>query len=131
MALLNLLWPHILTIEKIDEVVTEKSAGYYALGYAPDGLFVVRYVGRSDNDVNDRLKKWVEKTKLESWKLWSGKGKKYTHFVFGYAASAKEAFEQECRNYHHFGGSEKLDNEKHPERPYLANWKCPECDIFD
>jgi hypothetical protein len=39
---------------------------------------------------------------------------RYTHFEFSYAASAEQAFERECCNYHDFGGSYGLDNERHP-----------------
>ena len=39
----------------------------------------------------------------------------------------KAAFEKECRNFHDFGGVEKLDNDIHPDRPDGAAWKCPVC----
>lgn len=119
MASLNMKGPYELTTEKIDEKVTKTSAGNYALGRLSDASFPFSYVGRSDDDVNKRLKAWV------------GKSTKYTHFKFSYATSPKAAFEKECKNYHDFGGSEKLDNDKHPERPYLSKWKCPECDIYN
>lgn len=119
MASLNMKGSYELTTERIDEVVTKTSAGNYALGYRSDGTFILCYVGRSDDDVKERLKSWV------------GKTKKYKGFMFSYATSPKAAFEKECKNYHDFGGSEKLDNEKHPERPYLSKWKCPECDIYN
>jgi hypothetical protein len=45
--------------------------------------------------------------------------------------SPKAAFEKECKNYHDFGGSEKLDNKQHPERPDGTNWECPVCDMYD
>ena len=38
----------------------------------------------------------------------------YTRFAYGYALSAEEAFEKECRNYHDFGGSGELDNQAPP-----------------
>jgi len=119
MPTLTMKGPYKLTTEKIDEVVTKTSAGNYALGCVSDSSFHFWYVGRSDDDVNKRLKAWV------------GKSARYTHFKFSYATSPKAAFEKECKNYHDFGGKEKLDNTKHPERPYLANWKCPICDIYD
>ncbi len=109
---------YTLTREKIDEVVTRTSAGNYALGQVRNSTFHVRYVGRSDSDVNDRLKKWVGKPR-------------YPRFKFSYATSAKAAFEKECRNYHDFGETAKLDNDQHPERPAGTNWECPVCDIFD
>jgi len=75
----------------------------------------VRYVGRSDTDVNSRLRSWV------------GKDSRYKQFKYSYATSSKEAFEKECKNYHDFGGSESLDNKDHPQRPEGTNWKCPVC----
>jgi hypothetical protein len=50
---------------------------------------------------------------------------RYTHFEFSYAASAQAAFEKECRNYHDFGGSSGLDNQRHPVAPEGAPWQCP------
>lgn len=118
MATLNMDGPFDYTSAKIDEVVTKKSAGNYALGHTNDeGTFIVKYVGRSDTDLNPELKNRLDR--------------KYKKFKFSYAASAKAAFEKECRNYHDFGGSESLDNAIHPARPAGKDWKCPVCPIFD
>ena len=106
-----------LTNDSIDAHVTRTSCGNYALGHDTPSQFTVSYVGRSDDDVNFRLKQWV------------GKKSSYTHFKFSYATSPKAAFEKECKNYHDFGGSEKLDNEKHPERADGTDWKCPVCGL--
>lgn len=38
-------------------------------------------------------------------------------FKFSYAASAKEAYAKELRNYNDFGGSANLDNEIEPAKP--------------
>ena len=119
MATLNMQGPYPLTKEKIDDVITKTSPGNYALGNSDEKSFYVHYVGRADDDLNGRLKWWV------------GKKDKYAEFKYSYAASAKAAFEKECQNFHDFGGSEKLDNEYHPDRPEGANWSCPVCDIFD
>ena len=119
MASLNMNGPSELMTQKIDEGVTRTSPGNYALGYVSDSTFYVRYVGRSDTDVNSRLKSWV------------GKSNRYKHFKYSYATSPKAAFEKECKNYHDFGESEELDNEQHPERPDGTNWKCPVCVRYD
>ena len=119
MASLNMEGPYTLTREKVDEEVTKTSLGNYALGYVDDDTFYVCYVGRSDDDVNKRLKSWV-----------GVKPSRYTHFEFSYATSPKVAFEKECKNYHDFGENKKLDNESHPQRPEGTNWKCPVCNIF-
>lgn len=114
MASLDMNGPYSLTVNEIDRRVTRTSPGNYGLGNTKDdGTFIIQYVGRSDNDVNSRLHDWT--------------GKKYKQFKYSSANSPKEAFEKECRNYHDFGGSEKLDNDIHPDRPNGTNWKCPVC----
>jgi hypothetical protein len=118
MALLNMNGPYALSGDEIDRQVTNMSPGNYGLGYTKeDGTFIVQYVGRSDEDVNKRLHDWV--------------GTKYKKFKYSYVGSSKLAFEKECRNYHDFGGNEKLDNETHPGRPKGTNWICSVCMIFD
>ncbi|HHN46955.1 MAG TPA: hypothetical protein ENN09_05890 [Planctomycetes bacterium] len=118
MASLNMQGPHDLTGEGVDKAVTRTSPGNYALGYMDDdGKFVVQYVGRSDSDINVRLHDWVEEG--------------YREFKFSYANSAKAAFEKECQNFHDFGGTSKLQNDVHPDRPSNTDWECPVCDIFD
>jgi len=113
MASLDMKGPFPLTENEIDRQVTRESPGNYGLGYKnDDDTFIVQYVGRSDVDVNNRLHDWVGH---------------YKQFKFSYAASSKEAFEKECRNYHDFGGSQKLENKVHPDRPNGTNLKCPVC----
>lgn len=118
MASLGMNGPYDLATAEVDMVVTKTSPGNYALGYVNDKkTFIVQYIGRSDSDVNGRLKAWV--------------GKKYKKFKYSYASSAKAAFEKECDNYHDFGESDELDNSSHPDRPDGSGWKCPRCTIFD
>jgi hypothetical protein len=118
MASLEMNGPYVFSSSEIDRVVTKTLPGNYGLGYKNDeGTFIVLYVGRSDSDVNQELK-----ARLDS---------RYQHFKYSYATSPKAAFEKECRNYHDFDGSEKLDNEKHPARPARTGWTCPVCNIFD
>ena len=118
MANLNMNGPYFFNKDKVDEVVTRTSAGNYALGYVNDeNAFIVQYVGRADIDVNTRLKQHI--------------GEPYKRFKFSYASSPKVAFEKECRNYHDFGESKKLNNKIHPDRPQNSSWKCPSCTIYD
>lgn len=102
--------------EAIDQQVTTTSAGNYALGYSFNDTFYVKYVGRADSNLNQRLKNWEGK---------------YDEFKFSYATSPKTAFDEECRNYHDFGGKDELDNDIHPDRPNNSSWKCPKCNVFD
>lgn len=119
MADTGLKGPYPLTNEKIDEIITKTSPGAYALDRENNsGTFIVNYVGRSDEDVNDRLKDWVDS--------------KYLRFKFDYFSSAKLSFEKECYIWHDFGGPNgKMDNEKHPQRLQGTNWQCPVCDVFE
>lgn len=117
MASLEMHGPFELSNQAVDSNITRTSAGNYALGRVDNGTFFVSYVGRSDSDVNNRLKQWV--------------GEKYQEFKFIYATSPKAAFEKECQNFHDFGGSESLDNDIHPDRPANTGWKCPICNTFD
>jgi hypothetical protein len=116
MATLEMNGPFKLTNEEVEKHITKKSPGNYALGKSSDDTFHISYVGRADVDLKDRLLKWVDK---------------YVDFKFSYATSPKDAFLKECKNYHDFGGKEKLKNQIHPDRPKDTDWKCPICDIFD
>ncbi len=109
--------PFSLNCETIDREVTCTKPGNYALGYLNDkGVFIVKYVGRADSDVNGRLKAHVTEG--------------YPLFKFKYATSPKAAYEKECKNFHDFGGDKgRLDNKIHPDLPNESkNWKCPICD---
>lgn len=61
MASLNMKGPYKLTTEEINEVVTRTPLSNHALEYVRDNTFYVCYVGRSDTDINERLKQWVGK----------------------------------------------------------------------
>ena len=116
-ALFNVIFKN--NEEGIKAAAAAKEAGIErttALGYVDNkGIFRVQYVGRSDTDVNDRIKDHL--------------GENYAAFKFSYATSPKAAFEKECQNYHDFGGSKKLKNNIHPDHPDNSpNWKCPVCE---
>ena len=118
MASLGMFGPYDFTSEKVDEIITKKSPGNYALGYISQktGKFIVRYVGRSDSDVNDRIKDHIDESD------------EYQSFKFSYATSPKDAYAKECENWHDFGGlNGELDNSYHPDKPNDTNWKCPKC----
>lgn len=112
MANTGLRGPFPLNKRSIDGNVASTSAGAYALGRVEDGTFYVSYVGRSDSDIGDRLHDHVGS---------------YSSFKFEYFATAKAAFEKECRLYHDF---DPPANKAHPARPSNTNWKCPVCSIF-
>lgn len=110
---------------KLNEIIIDyfvpKKSGVYVLGFALQSQFIPKYVGRSDNDLNQRLKKHLEKSN-------------YTHFKFLITNSLKETFDYECILYHELGVHVgKLDNKNHPDRPAGTYWNCPvsECNYFN
>lgn len=76
----------------------------------------VRYVGRADYDVSDRLKQWAR----------SGS---YRYFAYIYCASPIAAYRKECDLYHVFHGElGRLDNKNHPQKPSL-HVRCAICGL--
>jgi hypothetical protein len=105
--------PFALTEAVINQEVTKTSPGAYALDQSHEsGGFHITYVGRSDKDVNARLREHLGK---------------YKRFKFEYYETPKDAFEKECGLYHDFNPPAKIT---HPERPMQSGWKCPRCKQF-
>ena len=97
---------YILTALVIDSYV-HHSAGAYAIGTAISATELqIEYVGRSDFDVNQRLKDHAGK---------------YRHFQFLDAMSSLVAFEIECRLWHTF---RPRGNSVHPARPTGTRYNC-------
>jgi hypothetical protein len=120
MAATGLHGPGVLTEIGIDEIVKGVGPGAYVLGRNTPGTFYVDYVGRSDGDLNGRLKDWA--------------GSKYTHFKYGFYDTAEAAFLKECHLYHDWGGgTANLDNKVHPARPTNSKANCPiaDCDALE
>lgn len=112
MPQLNMQGPHNLETNTINNVVTPHSIGNYALGYTNDkGTFYVCYVGRSDTNLQERLRSWISNTTRPLFK-------------YSYAQSPLEAFNKECKNYHEFTPS---DNTIHPDKPNGTSHNCPIC----
>lgn len=128
-----------LTAEAIDEEITQRSPGNYALGYMDGGTFVVFFVGRSDSDVRSRLRDWVGAASQYEDYAPSGRASwgvhrrgtlplnapvlasvskidsSYSHFAYSYASSPEAAYAKEWRNYDDFGGDQRrLDNSTAP-----------------
>jgi hypothetical protein len=110
--------PHRLTPQKVAEVITKTSAGNFALGRVQENGFCVLYVGRSDDDVAKELCSWANQYPH------------YKAFMFSYASSPRAAFDKECEDFHDFGGTERLDNLGHPQRPDQTEWLCPRCNFY-
>jgi hypothetical protein len=141
---------HALSDEAVAGMVHAGAPGNFALGYFDGATFRVCYVGRSDSDLRSCLRAWVDapsqprRHRASPRALWqarsgplAGLGTRalgrtqvgvdtaYTHFAFCYARSATAAFEQECSDFHALGGSELLDNHRHPEPPTGSPCACP------
>ena len=138
MESLEMSGSYSLSREAIDQVMSRKSPGNYALGYMVDDTFDVFYVGRSDSDVKQRLHEWIDVPSRSETYASSGKAawdvrcgdvlplnapvlgrvgnvsSSYTRFAYSYARSAEDAYAKEWRNYDAFGGSRTLDNQREP-----------------
>jgi hypothetical protein len=103
--------------------------GNYQLGYIEDREFVVKYIGRSDNDLRAEIIQQGLTLKVDN-----NNDPIYTHFRFHHdAATDIDAFHYECEDYHEYGESEGLDNEIHPARPEETpqGLNCETCDGLD
>ena len=115
---LNMRGPFELTNESIDKNVKDSTHGNYALGKQNEkGGLTVLYVGRADNGLKRRLKEHVAES--------------YTHFKYSNCSTEREAFNEECRNWHEWGEDKKLDNKIHPRRPDGKTYPCRYCKEFD
>ncbi|MCR5532629.1 MAG: hypothetical protein K6F10_01985 [Paludibacteraceae bacterium] len=95
--------------------------GNYGFYKVIEGRYKVRYIGRSDSNLQDEIDQQRNKKK----------DKGYTHFKYATASSKTEAYEEECRNYHEFGENVGLDNEIHPRKPKdNGHYNCPEPSCF-
>ena len=117
MPTLDMKGPFKFDLDTIKKSVVSDLPGNYALGYLRNGLFVVRYVGRADDQpVRDRIIQHLNDGIEE-----------YKYFKFSYDANQTNRFYKECKNYHDFGGNKNLLNKAHPDVPDGTNLKCPYC----
>lgn len=106
----RLYGPLALTAERIGGHLMVKSPGIYALGLWDHGTFLIKQIGRSDEDLRAALQPHV--------------GGPYREFKFSYAVSPRDAFEKECRLFHELV---TLDDPTHPTAPKDTDVKCPGC----
>ena len=103
--------PYPLTDEEIQQHVSGYLAGAYALGYSVgEGVFSVRFVGRSAEDLRHKLQIHTPA--------------RHPEFVFTYCRSDEEAYERECELYHEF---HPRDNLVHPAAPLDSHLACKIC----
>ncbi|MPN52551.1 hypothetical protein SDC9_200213 [bioreactor metagenome] len=102
---------------QLDRVTVEKfvpsdSIGNYQL---LDGASRIRYVGRSDTDLQSRLLSHVEESPYRYFKYWT-------------TDSPKSAYYEECKQYHKYENYGWLLNKNHPDRPEnMPHLCCPIC----
>ena len=99
----------------IENLVQKNSKGVYILA---DLVRDYLYVGRSDENINERLKSHVgEKSRT--------KKREYKWFKFKLSSTIRSAFEDECRLYHEY---KPPDNINHPNKPKDTDYTCPVCE---
>lgn len=111
---IQLSGPFAFNPSTVDAVVNKTSPGVYLLGYTSGSTFWVERVGRSDSDLNARLKSAE----------YAGK---YIQFKALYYPTADAAYHAECELWHLYG---RNNNPNHPARPTGKNHKCNHCNIF-
>lgn len=109
--------PTVFLPERIRQVVEPGRPGVYALGDVEDGLFQVKYIGRSDRCVMTRL--------LTHNYLYA-----FSYFFVQYAKTPEEAFRLESRWWHTCWDTEiPLRNKIHPDAPANSGALCPYCEF--
>lgn len=109
---IQLSGPYTFNPQTVDQKIAHTYPGVYALGYTSIlGHFVTERVGRSDSDLNARLKSDEYKGK-------------YSQFMAAYVLTADEAYHAECELYHVHGGP---NNPNHPAVPWGKTLKCKHC----
>ncbi len=111
---IQLSGPFPFSPSSIDARVSKTSPGVYALGYTFNNMFYIERIGRSDVDLNARLKSDEYKGK-------------YSFFKGLYYPTADAAFHAECDLWHTYGGTK---NPLHPDRPKGKTHKCNHCNTF-
>jgi hypothetical protein len=107
--------PFALTPEDLTTRIPAKTKGAFVLITVHEGDPYVRYVGRSDDDLEKELQKWVGR---------------YDQYAFSVADDDVVAFLQECDAFHDYGGLVDLANVLHPSPP-LKDLFCTTCGFGD
>lgn len=100
--------------EIVSDAVPEKKGNYLFLREIR-GDFYVLYVGRSDGDLKGEILQQMKTFRADNC----------THFVYRLATTTRDAFENECKYYHEYGGKELLHNRNHPDEPEGHKYPCP------
>jgi hypothetical protein len=100
--------PYNLSEKEIDRLVGT-GLGVYTLGQLTkeDNLFHISYMGRSDDNLNTSLRKYIGR---------------YSQFEFCHYMTKKTAFEKECMLWHNLN---PRNNKTHPKAPNKTDFTCP------
>lgn len=102
---------HKFTEYNIKKYVDEFTIGNYRLGNKDVNENPI-YIGRSDTNLQSRLLQHLRDRN------------KYDFFSFKIASSKKDAYIQECKDFHNFYKS--IENKIHPDKPdKINNINCP------
>lgn len=118
------VYVHKFTPNWIKKVVADDiKKGNYRIGLLNNGSFNVCYVGRAtDQKLQDRL---LQHTNPNDDHYFD----EDYYFIFDAASTDDEAINQECIDYHSFGGDDNyLDNEYHPSLPDGKQCPWKSCD---
>lgn len=104
------------------QIPDEVKIGNYRIGIIEGDWFIVKYVGRAtDQLLVDRLLQHKNHTDDHYY------DDSY-YFFYSPANSDEDAINQECIDFHSFGGEETLDNKEHPALPNNTNCPWQGCD---
>lgn len=113
-----------LTEKSLRVIPVSIKTGNYRLGYVRDGIFHVRYIGRSTSDEQGLIRRLYNHVKDHERGLYPDE----THFQFMMTRLPICAYIQECQDFHVFGGENVLRNSIHPAKlKNLSNLRCPVC----
>lgn len=99
------------------QIPDEVKIGNYRIGIVEGDWFIVKYVGRAtDQSLEERLLQHKNHTDDHYY------DDSY-YFFYSSANSDEDAINQECIDFHSFGGEDVLDNKEHPALPNNTN--CP------
>jgi hypothetical protein len=96
----------------IDAKVTLQIPGVYLLGYKLNNVFQVQRVGRSDDNLNSRLKSSEYRGLFREFKAC-------------YCSSDEEAFHSECELWHAYGGTLNPNHPAMPKGKFIVCRLCP------
>lgn len=102
--------PYPLSTTTIREELDGGDTGVFALKKSRDGP--IRFVGKS-TDLARRLREHADE---------------YRYFAYETQPNTTQAYQREANLFHHHGGTEDLDNPRHPARPH-KQVTCPRCSI--